>query len=68
MKPPATTRHEVAVIRVEIRATNNTHLLIELLEVGRTPNRDRLLGRTTDPTEACRLLENWLATLTDNTA
>ena len=60
---PTGVRHEVAVVRVEVRATGNTQLLIELLEVGRESGQDRLLGRATNAAEAGRLLEDWLITL-----
>jgi hypothetical protein len=53
-------RHEVAVVRVEVRNADEAQLLIEVLEVGREPTRDRLLGRTTNAADACRLLERWL--------
>jgi hypothetical protein len=55
----------VAVVRVEIRDAGDANLLIELLEVSREQGRDRLLGRATSVLSACRVLETWLVTLTD---
>lgn len=57
-------RHRVAVIRVEVREESTDGLLIELLEVGRMPGGDRVLGSATTPAGACRVLECWLAELT----
>jgi hypothetical protein len=54
--------HAVAVVRVEVRDGTSGELLIELIEVSRE-RRDRLLGRATNPTDACRVLETWLRDL-----
>ena len=48
-------------MRVEVRDRTPGELLIELIEVGR--ERDRLLGRATNTTDACRVLEAWLRDL-----
>jgi hypothetical protein len=48
---------------VEIRDADNAELLIELLEVGREPAGDTLLGRATTAADACDMLGQWLATL-----
>jgi hypothetical protein len=53
----------VAVVRVEIRDVDNVELLIELLEVGREPGGDTLIGRATNATAACDILGHWLAAL-----
>ena len=63
MESPTDTRHEVVVVRVEVRDNNDTTLLIELLEVGRERAGDRLLGRTTSPATACQVLERWFVDL-----
>jgi hypothetical protein len=60
MRPPETTRHKIAVVRVEVRDGPTGDLLIELLEVGREPQSDRLLGSTTGISDACRMLTTWL--------
>ena len=60
MRPPETTRHKIAVVRVEVRACPTRDLLIELLDVGREPQSDRLLGSTTAISDACRMLAAWL--------
>ena len=51
----------MAVVRVEVRDRASGELLIELIEVGR--EQDRLLGRVTGTTDACRVLETWLRDL-----
>jgi hypothetical protein len=53
-------RHRIAVIRAEVADHLVGRLLIELLEVNFDHAADRVLGRTTDPARACRLLEGWL--------
>lgn len=53
----------MAVIRVEIREESNNGLLIELLEVGRLPDGDRLLGTATTAAGLCQVIERWLAEL-----
>jgi hypothetical protein len=63
MRPPETTRHAIAVVRVEVRDRPTGDLLIELLEVGREPESDRLLGSTTGISDACRMLAAWLECL-----
>jgi hypothetical protein len=60
MRPHETTTHQIAVVRVEVRARPTRDLLIELLEVGREPQSDRLLGSTTAISDACRMLAAWL--------
>lgn len=60
---PVTTdsdRHRVAVIRVEVREQPDDALLIEVLEVGRVPGGDRLLGAATTAAGVCRVIERWL--------
>lgn len=42
---------------------DNEELLIELLEVGREPDGDVLLGRATTATDACDVLGHWLTAL-----
>jgi hypothetical protein len=65
MPPSHGARHEVAVVRVEVRdQVSPSNLLIELLEVGRGPGSDRVLGRTTNVDDASRLLRDWLLELT----
>jgi hypothetical protein len=72
MAPPANTQsvitdsehHRVAVIRIEVRGQPADGLLIELLEVGRAPGGDRLLGSATTASGLCRLMESWLQELT----
>ena len=56
--------HRVAVIRVEVRDQPGDGLLIELLEVGRVPGGDRLLGSATTASGVCRVIERWLRELT----
>lgn len=56
-------RHEVAVVRVEVRDAAGAQLLIEVLELGREPARDRLLGRATNAADACRLLDSGIGAL-----
>jgi hypothetical protein len=56
-------RHQVAIVRVEIRDARTRGLLIELLEVGRERGRDRPLGWATNALDACRVLEDWLQDL-----
>jgi hypothetical protein len=53
----------VAVVRVEVRDADSALLHIEILEVAHDRGRDRLLGRATNATDACRVLDNWLCTL-----
>ncbi|MGE5697843.1 MAG: hypothetical protein ACM4D3_22155 [Candidatus Sericytochromatia bacterium] len=53
-------RHRVAVIRVEVREPPDEALLIEVLEVGRLPRSDRLLGAATTTTGVCHIIERWL--------
>jgi hypothetical protein len=60
-------RHQVAVVRVEVRDADNVRLRIELLEVGHDRGRDRLLGRATNAADACRMLDNWLRALAAGT-
>jgi hypothetical protein len=60
---PAGARHDVAVVRVEVRDGDGTQLIIELLEVGRDRDADRLLGRATSVVDACRVLRDWLVGL-----
>jgi hypothetical protein len=67
MRPPETTRHKIAVVRVEVRARPTRDLLIELLEVGLEPESDRLLGSTTGISDACRMLAAWLEGLSRTT-
>jgi hypothetical protein len=68
MRPPETTRHKIAVVRVEVRDQPTRDLLIELLEVGREPQSDRLLGSTTGISDACRMLAVWLEGLSGTTS
>jgi hypothetical protein len=63
VESPTGTRHAVVVVRVEVRDNDDTTLLIDLLEVGREPAGDRLLGRTTSPATACQVLERWFVDL-----
>jgi hypothetical protein len=56
-------RHRVAVIRVVVRDAPSDGLLIELLEVGRSPGTDRPLGSATDAAGLYRLIERWLREL-----
>jgi hypothetical protein len=56
MRPRETTRHEIAGVPVAVRDRPTRGLLIELLEVGRRPQSDRLLGSTTGISDACRML------------
>ena len=57
-------RHWVAVIRVQVRDQPANGLLIELLEVGRVPGDDRLLGSATTASGVCRVIAQWLDELT----
>jgi len=57
----------VAVVRVEVRDADDARLLIELLEVGRKPDGDKLLGRATSAADACRMLNHWLGALASRT-
>lgn len=57
-------RHRVAVIRVEVREPPDDALLIEVLEVGRLPDGDRLLGAATTTAGLCRIIERWLLEIT----
>jgi hypothetical protein len=54
------------VVRVEVRDQMTRDVLIELLEVGRDPESDRLLGSTRSISEACRMLAAWLRGLTQS--
>jgi hypothetical protein len=63
---PVGARHEVAIVRVEVREANGSELLIELLEVGHRPYSDRLLGRATNAVDACQLLQDWLVMLAES--
>ena len=56
MRPRETMRHEIAVVELEVRDRPTWGLLIELLEVDRRPQSDRLLGSTTGMSDACRIL------------
>ena len=48
---------------MEIRDVDNADLLIEMIEVGREPGGDTVLGRATEVTDACDMLGHWLTTL-----
>jgi hypothetical protein len=67
MRAAETLRYKVAVVRVEVRDQTIRDLLIELVEVGRQPESDRLLGSTSSISEACRILAAWLGGLTQST-
>jgi hypothetical protein len=60
-------RQEVAVVRVELLDRAPGELLIVLLEIGRQSRHDRVLGRTTSVSGACRILEAWLRALSRST-
>jgi hypothetical protein len=53
-------RHRVAVIRVEVIDQSVPGLLIALLDVGRAPGTDRLLGWATTAAGLGRVIEDWL--------
>jgi hypothetical protein len=59
-------RHRVAVIRLEVREPPEGGLLIELLEVGRDHDRDRLVGAATSAAELCVLIDAWLSRVPDS--
>jgi hypothetical protein len=56
--------HWVAVIRVQVRDQPADRLLIELLEVGRVPSDDRLIGSATTASGVFRVIAQWLDELT----
>jgi hypothetical protein len=52
--------HRVAVVRVEIINPATGGLVIDFLEVSRSGESDRVLGRAFDPIAAAQLLGAWL--------
>ena len=52
-------RHRVVIVRVELLASGNELMRIELLEVSPHAATDRLLGRAVDADGTCRVLNAW---------
>ncbi|WP_405562723.1 hypothetical protein OG418_00355 [Streptomyces phaeochromogenes] len=58
-------RHEVAVVRVDLRPGPPPSFVIVVREVGREASQDRLLGTATSPERVCVILREWLQGMTD---
>lgn len=58
-------RHEVAVVRVDLRAGPPSSFMIVVLEVVRGASQYRQLGTATSPERVCEILREWLQGMTD---
>ncbi|MEU4673930.1 hypothetical protein AB0F91_39745 [Amycolatopsis sp. NPDC023774] len=53
----------VAVLRVDVRGSPPRDLIVLVVEVGRRPGDDRVLGAASTPERAAEILRDWLEAL-----